>query len=288
MTSAAASWASANPTTLSGYTTKVFGNEWFKVNSGAYDPNNNTFSDVGAHKLFSVDSSNFASSSINGITYAEYKGIKNFSGGTVGIRVAPVPTSGPNSNPIGLPVDWLYFTARGINNNYIQLDWATASEINNKGFEVERSDDGFNFTKIGWVEGNNNSSQTLKYRYDDKDVVPSRIYYYRLRQLDNDGQEDFSQIVSARIREEGGFEISELVPNPAQNKVNIYVSTQTDQTVKLKLTDLLGQEVINKDWLIKNGTNGVEIDLRDIASGTYSVTIISGNAYTSKKLVITK
>ena len=128
----------------------------------------------------------------------------------------------------------------------------------------------------------------MKYSYDDKDVVPNRIYYYRLRQIDNDGQEDFSQIVSARIREEGGFEISELVPNPAQNKVNIYVSTQTDQTVKLKLTDLLGQEVVNKDWLIKNGTNGVEIDLRDVASGTYSVTIISGNAYTSKKLLITK
>jgi hypothetical protein len=128
----------------------------------------------------------------------------------------------------------------------------------------------------------------MKYSYDDKDAIPNRIYYYRLKQIDNDGQFEYTYIVSAIIREERGFVISELVPNPAQNKVNIYVSTQTEQTVKLKLTDLLGQEIIGKDWLIQNGTNGVEIDLRDIASGTYSVTIISGNAYTSKKLVITK
>jgi hypothetical protein len=128
----------------------------------------------------------------------------------------------------------------------------------------------------------------VKYRYDDKDAIPNRIYYYRLKQIDNDGQFEYTYIVSAIIREERGFEISELVPNPAQNKVNIYVSTQTEQTVKLKLTDLLGQEVMSREWLIRNGTNSLDIDLTEIPSGTYSVSLISGNAYTSKKLVITK
>jgi hypothetical protein len=191
-----------------------------------------------------------------------------------------------SNNP--LPVTLLYLTATGVNNNYIQLDWATATEINNKGFEVERSIDGENFTKIGWVEGNGTTTQKMKYSYDDKDAIPNRIYYYRLKQIDNDGQFEYTYIVSAIIREERGFEISELVPNPAQNKVNIYVSTQTEQTVKLKLTDLLGQEVMSREWLIRNGTNSLDIDLTEIPSGTYSVSLISGNAYTSKKLVITK
>jgi hypothetical protein len=182
----------------------------------------------------------------------------------------------------------LYLTAKGVDNSYIQLDWATATEINNQGFDVERSDDGINFTKIGWVDGNNNSSQTLKYRYDDKDVVSNKIYYYRLKQIDYDGQFEYTYIVSALIKEEGVFQLSDLVPNPANNKVSIFVTTPSEQIIKLKLNDLLGQEIFSKEYSLQNGTNGIDIDLRDIPSGTYSVSIISGNAYTSKKLVIAR
>jgi hypothetical protein len=213
-----------------------------------------------------------------GIATAVRSAVSSFSDFAIGINTQPNP----------LPVTLLYLTAKGVDNSYIQLDWATATEINNQGFDVERSDDGINFTKIGWVDGNNNSSQTLKYRYDDKDVVSNKIYYYRLKQIDYDGQFEYTYIVSALIKEEGVFQLSELVPNPANNKVSIFITTPSEQIIKLKLNDLLGQEIISKEYTMQSGTNGIDIDLRDIPSGTYSVSIISGNIYTSKKLVIAR
>ena len=72
-------------------------------------------------------------------------------------------------------------------------------DANNKGFDVMRSEDGFNFTKVGYINGHNNSTETNHYTFDDKSVVASKMYYYKLRQIDNDGKTSETKIVNAMI-----------------------------------------------------------------------------------------
>jgi hypothetical protein len=92
-----------------------------------------------------------------------------------------------------LPVELISFTATAINNEYIRLDWATALEINNDGFELQRSTDAQTWSNIAWINGNDNSTITNYYNHSDMQVAQNTAYYYRLRQVDNDGQFEFSK-----------------------------------------------------------------------------------------------
>lgn len=269
MQTAANTWASSYPTT---YTHAV---EWFKTSGTQYDPSNNTYVDVPTSSAYST-----TSGTLNGVTYVEYQNVTSFSGGTAGIRVSP--------GGYGLPVKLLYLTATPIDNSYIRLNWATSLEIDNKGFDVERSTDGVHFTKIGWVDGNGNSTQTIAYKFNDNSVLANTVYYYRLKQIDFDGDEEYSSIVSAMIKDGNGFALNELYPNPATDKVTIEVSAEAKQPVVIKVFDILGQIVGEQQWQLNTGSNKLELDLVEFASGTYSVSIFSGNQYITKKLVISK
>ncbi len=284
MRTAANAWAAANPTPISGYTTKAGYLEWFKTIGINFRPDS-----MKANGTHGGSSSYYKPTplygSLNGVSYVQYDGVASFSGGTAGIQVYPVPNA---NSPVSLPVELIYLTATPVDNRFIRLDWATAAEINNKGFEVERSDDGENFTKIGWVDGNGNSSQTITYKLDDKDVIPNKVYYYRLKQIDNDGQYEYTYIVSAKLIAEKGFVFEDMRPNPANNKVVLNILTATAQEVKVNVLDVLGQIVLKQNWQLSEGLNGTELDLQNLAGGTYTVTVISEGSYTSKKLVIAR
>jgi hypothetical protein len=218
----------------------------------------------------------------NGVRYVEFDGITSFSGGSggVGFNVG-VPS-------VGLPVTLVSFKAEPVDNSYIRAQWVTASETDNKGFDIERSSDGISFEKIGWVDGAGNSNTTQVYTFDDTRAVPNTIYYYRLKQIDVDGKYTYSDIVSAVFMGPKGFVIESLRPNPATTKVVIHVVSHADVASKVEITDLLGRSVLTQDWQLSSGFNGTEIDLGGIANGTYTVTIYSGNVITSKRLVVSK
>lgn len=272
MRAAAASRAAAYGLTGS----SINGLEWFKTTAGiAFDPANNTYSDVPNKMLPSV-----TYGSLNGISYAEYQGLTSFSGGTAGMRLSPTG--------VALPVELMYLTATPVDNSYLRLDWATASEINNKGFEVQRSTDGLTYEAIGWIDGNGNSNTKIAYSYDDKTVIPNSIYYYRLRQVDIDGKEDYSNIVSGTIIGRNGFVVESLRPNPATDKVTVQVVSSTGQSATVSLTDALGRELQTREWQIYEGFNGIDLDLSAYAAGTYSVVVRSQNSYFTRKLVINK
>jgi hypothetical protein len=194
---------------------------------------------------------------------------------------------GAGSNT-ALPVTLLYLTASPVNNTYIKLDWATASEINNKGFEIERSLDGSGFENIGWMDGHGTSNSTILYTQDDKAVQPNVIYYYRLKQIDLDGHFEYSEIVSASLVGDKGFMVEELRPNPASGSVQLAVLTATSQKTAVTVTNMLGQIVMDTPWQLSEGYNVNTLDISGLAQGTYSVTLQSGNQYFTKKLVITR
>ena len=255
---------------------QIYGIEWFKTTAGIqYKPSNNTYNDVPNKMVLAP-----VYGTLNGISYAEFGGLYSFSGGTAGMRLSP--------GGYALPVKMLYFTATPEDNSYIKLDWATASEIDNSGFELQRSTDGASFKDMAWIPGMGNSTTTNVYRYDDRTCDPNVVYYYRLKQIDIDGVFEYSNIVSAILIGEHGFAMEELKPNPATNKVNVNVISSVNNPSRIAVIDMLGRIVINQQWALYSGLNGIDLDLSDVSSGTYTVTVYSGNIVSSKKLVVFK
>lgn len=188
----------------------------------------------------------------------------------------------------GLPIELLYLQAYPVNNTFIQVDWATATEINNMGFEVLRSTDGENFTQIGWQDGAGNSSTTLPYGFPDRNVVPNQLYYYRLNQIDYDGTSELTYIVTAIITEASLFSISEFIPNPSENDSRIEVISSKEKDLNVTVYNTLGQVIMKEDHHVVAGTNTIDFDFNLLADGTYYAIIKADNEFYNRKLILTK
>ncbi|MEP7169616.1 MAG: T9SS type A sorting domain-containing protein, partial [Bacteroidota bacterium] len=147
-----------------------------------------------------------------------------------------------------LPVEMVSFTGYNKNKcNY--LNWQTASEIQNLKFEVERSEDTKNFFKIGEVSGHSNSSSTNSYSFTDADV-PLGINYYRLKQINFNGNEEYSAIISIRNPSTGtDFEV---FPVPFSDEIIIHVFSNSNQPVEIKVFDVFGREIISQPIVTSN------------------------------------
>lgn len=104
-----------------------------------------------------------------------------------------------NPNSV-LPIKLIYLKAYPVEDKWINVEWETSTEINNSGFLVYRSIDAQNWDSVGWIRGNNNSTQILKYTFNDNSVKSNTTYYYKLKQIDNDGSYEYTNIVSAIIK----------------------------------------------------------------------------------------
>ena len=144
-------------------------------------------------------------------------------------------------NTAPLDVDLLSFTAKATDRLSVDLNWATASEENNKGFHLQRSTDGQRFNNIQWIDGRGTTVEMQTYQHTDQDVKSGQLYYYRLRQLDYDGSTSFSQIVTVRLEGDEAT-VGNFYPNPvsATNQVNLNISSQDYQPAYISLYDLKG------------------------------------------------
>jgi len=154
-----------------------------------------------------------------------------------------------------LPVALSSFTVQNKASNN-QLHWQTRSEINNHYYEIEYSIDGTDFSSIGRKEGAGNSNTILDYHFVHQNVK-SGIHYYRLKQVDYDGQYSYSDIKSVLVKGEGND--FTIYPNPASSAVTIY----TTQTTDLQVLDVYGR--LLKSQNIPEGSN--TINLAEIPTG---------------------
>lgn len=139
-----------------------------------------------------------------------------------------------------LPVELLLFEAQAAGNN-VRLQWATASERNNAGFEVERSDrNPTDFQSIAWIAGKGDSQVENSYSLLDSEVQPGQTYYYRLRQLDYDGQESYSPVRAVRMT--GDLAEIQVYPNPTREELFVKIPL-TAEGAMLELFDAQGRLV---------------------------------------------
>jgi len=149
-----------------------------------------------------------------------------------------------SDNP--LPVELTSFTA-AVNGKNIYLNWRTATEVNNYGFEVQRSvvrgqrtDE---FEKIGFVEGHGNSNSVKEYSYVDKNVTTGN-YAYRLKQIDSDGNFSYNDVINVEVGSiPTEFAISQNYPNPFNPATKIEYALKNDASVKMELYTVIGEKI---------------------------------------------
>jgi hypothetical protein len=163
---------------------------------------------------------------------------------------------------IPAPVELAYFSANNDDANVI-LTWQTASEQNNSHFSIEKSTDGSNFLEIGREEGQGTTLETPEYQFTD--FAPSTgVSYYRLRQIDFDGNFTFSNIASADFK---GKEKTAIYPTPTTGRLNIKPLESFGPESDLMIFDKLGR--LLKALSIDEDAEFLELDVTDLPVPTY-------------------
>ncbi len=287
-----------SPIVSPGGISSTFGNYWlmYRYGSGIMDSVEATFSVAGV--LSTATNNDFklftrANGSNTGWTLS-----RNFSNGfnlTSQTIIMGIDSTlfnnqfaiGAVNNP--LPVKLISFNGTAKNADALLL-WSTANETNNKGFEVERSIDGKNFTRIDFVKGAINSNVTQKYSYTDREVFAnSKTVYYRLKQVDMDGKFEYTKTITINSEKANNTNIV-VYPNPINDVLNIEMESFTNTSAKLVITDLAGKKVKETTLNVNEGINKFTIDnLGELNSGAYIINITAdGNILFSNKFIKTK
>ncbi|MCG6913000.1 T9SS type A sorting domain-containing protein [bacterium BMS3Abin03] len=203
-----------------------------------------------------------------------------------GIRVSTSWNEAP------LPVELSSFTAKA-NGDAVTLNWSTASELNNAGFEIQRKSVHGEFIPIGYKKGAGTTSERNVYSYTDSKLDAGN-YTYRLKQIDYDGSFAYSKEVEADISKPINFSLAQNYPNPFNPSTKIDFSIPVDSKVMLKVYNVLGEEVtslLNSN--ISAGNYSIDFNASNLNSGVYFYRLeasgIDGYHFsTIRKMILTK
>ena len=186
-----------------------------------------------------------------------------------------------------LPVELNSFTAISENENVI-LNWTTATEKENAGFEIERRSDGL-WTKIGYVPGKGNSEVTVDYTFTDR-KLNSGSYNYRLKQVDYNGNFEYYDLSGyVNIGVPVKFSLSQNYPNPFNPTTKIDFALPNDGNVMLKIYDLSGRELVTiMNEFRSAGYYTIDFNAANLASGVYYYKLTAGNNTAVNKMIVVK
>ena len=173
-----------------------------------------------------------------------------------------------------LPVKLINFNATPLN-GMNSLVWQTANETNNKGFYIQRQTSNGGWNNLGFVAAKGTSST-----YSFEDNAPLATSYYRLQQVDKDGEESFSQVVC--VNNSKNYKLT-IAPNPTTDKVKIALPVNEGglNNAIINVYDFSGKQVLSK----VAASNIIEVDFSTLAKGTYIVKVADKNKIYSEKVV---
>jgi hypothetical protein len=199
------------------------------------------------------------------------------------------------NNPITIsiiPVELTSFSA-SVDKGTVTLNWETATETNNRGFEIERSTNSDKFTTIGFVPGKGTVTENNQYSFIDKNV-PGGIYYYRLKQIDYDGKFEYSKTIEVDYSIPTGYIVSQNYPNPFNPSTSIEFGVPVQAKVIISLYNSIGEEVAKITSAEFNaGRHFLNFNADNLSSGTYIYTVsaegIDGSKFVqSNKMILMK
>jgi hypothetical protein len=204
-----------------------------------------------------------------------------------------------NSNPffansvsdVPLPVELNSFTATS-KQNVVNLKWQTTTEVNNYGFEIERASSSTMpiqvWEKVGFVNGNGNSNSPKTYSYSDNNPSGGSKFLYRLKQIDNDGQFEYSDAIEVEIVPKE-FALYQNYPNPFNPTTKINYSVPFDSRVAISIYSITGEfvtELVNDN--VETGSYSVDFDGSNLASGMYIYKMAAGSFVKTYKMMLMK
>jgi hypothetical protein len=180
-----------------------------------------------------------------------------------------------------LPVTWLSFVAKKQSQNFVELAWQVSNEVNNKGFEVEKSEDGKVFSKIGEVKCLRKTIELQSYRFLDK--LTTLMAFYRIKQIDLDGKVSYSKIVAVQTSTEN--DTWEITPNPIVENSEIHTSLLPNTVANYQIVTASGS--LLQTWQGEiSSLNSLLINyLQKISQGIYFVNIQTESFSSSQKIV---
>lgn len=193
---------------------------------------------------------------------------------------------------IPLPVELSSFVS-SVNNRDVTLLWSTITEVDNAGFDIERSADknapDNQWSKIGFVSGNGSSSEPNSYSFIDRGLISGK-YSYRLKQTDYNGNYKYHYLSNeVVIGVPSEFSLSQNYPNPFNPSTKINFSVAADGNVSLAVYDISGKEaavIVNER--MSAGYYTVTFNSSNLPSGVYFYTLSSGNFTETKKMTLLK
>ncbi len=189
--------------------------------------------------------------------------------------------------PVVLPVELTSFSAN-VNNGNVVLNWTTATELNNQGFEVERKIADGQFITIGHVQGNGTTTETKEYSFTDANAQIGN-YTYRLKQVDFNGTFEYSNEIFVDVTAPLEFTLDQNYPNPFNPTTTINFSIAEPSFVKLAVYNLLGEEVkVLKNENMSAGTFNVSFDAASLPSGMYLYKIETAKYSSVRKMMLMK
>ena len=194
-----------------------------------------------------------------------------------------------------VPVELSSFTANVIDGK-VNLSWQTASELNNRGFEIERTvisiptgqERNLFWKSIGFVNGNGTTSELNNYSFDDE-PIESGNYSYRLKQVDFNGRFEYSNEVDVNFIFANDFRLSQNYPNPFNPSTTIEYQIPQSSFVTIKVYDVLGKEVVTLiNGEMPAGIHEVNFEPKDLPSGLYLYKISAGGFEQTRKMLLLK
>jgi hypothetical protein len=201
--------------------------------------------------------------------------------------------------PNFIPVELISFAANVIGQE-VQLNWQTATEINNKGYEIERTspipstnqgksgEAGTGWEIIGYVAGYGTTNKPMSYSFVDENVNPGS-YQYCLKQIDFNGSFTYSDIIEVVVEAQMKFSLEQNYPNPFNPSTKISYRLPENNFVTLKVYDVLGNEIttlVNEEK--SAGNYEVNFNAASLSSGIYSYKLTAGNSSEAKKMILMK
>lgn len=190
-----------------------------------------------------------------------------------------------------IPVELSSFTATA-NERDVVLNWSTATETNNQGFQVQRNS-GSEFVSVGFIDGYGTTTETQNYSFVDRNLNAG-TYTYRLKQIDFNGTSEYSEIVEVEIIAPDVYALAQNYPNPFNPSTHINFSLAADSKVTLTVFDILGQKVATLiNGSLTAGSHEINFNASNLNSGIYFYRIdaagVEGTNFSSvKKMTLTK
>jgi len=194
-----------------------------------------------------------------------------------------------------LPVELISFTTKFIDGKVL-LKWKTATEMNNYGFEIQRTmetptqnqNDIQNWRTIGFVEGAGNSILPKSYQFTDNEPLKAVEYYYRLKQIDEDGSFEYSEILEVNLQSIlTGYSLHQNFPNPFNPTTTIKFELPEKGVVDLRVYNIIGKEIaqlVNQE--MEAGSYEKEFDAEQFSSGIYIYSLKVSDKFTAKKKML--